>query len=239
MRVCIAVLPTRNSMTMEGALLKPKTQDLNFCQCYTNPSSGMFLNLCGDVELNPGPSTDELTQQLGVSLGTRLDAVTAEMQSMSSAISTVSVQLNLMKEQLQKRQEDISAVKKQTDRLERKIPRMEELERQRVFARRENIVFYGIPEVVHDRESEDDCASTLVSILISHDEGSKWTMEAIAQAHRLGRKQKNQIRPRPVIAKFVRSRDKRDLIANRSMRKKLGKADIRMNNDLTPNNEVH
>ena len=78
-----------------------------------------------------------------------------------------------MKKQLQKRQEDISAVKKQTDRLE------EELERQRVFARRENIVFYGIPEMVHDRESGDDCASTLVNILNSHDEGRKWTMEAI------------------------------------------------------------
>ena len=133
-----------------------------------------------------------------------------------------------MKKQLQKRQEDISAVKKQTDRLE------EELERQRVFARGENIVFYGIPEVVPDRESEDDCASTLVNSLNSHDEGRKWAMEAIAQAHRLGRKQKNQIRPRPVIAKFVKSRDKRDLIANRSVCKKLVKADIRMNDDLTP-----
>ena len=136
MLVCIAVLPTHNSVAMEGALLKPKTQDMNFCPRYTNPSSGMFLNLCGDVGLNPEPSTDELTQQLGVSLGTRLDAVTAEMQSLSSAISTVSIQLNLMKEQLQKRQEDISAVKKQTDRLGEKLVRMEEeLERQRVFAR--------------------------------------------------------------------------------------------------------
>ena len=91
MRVCIAVLPTHNSMTMEGALLKPKTQDVNFCQCYTNPSSGTFLNLCVDVELNPGPSIDDVIQQLGVSLGTRLDAVTVEMQSMSSAVSTVSI----------------------------------------------------------------------------------------------------------------------------------------------------
>ena len=89
MRVCIVVLPSRNSMTMEGALLKPKTQDVNFCQCYTNSPSGMFLNLFGDVEFNSGPSTDDLIQQLGVSLGTRLDAVTVEMQSMSSAVSTV------------------------------------------------------------------------------------------------------------------------------------------------------
>ena len=96
----------------------------------------MFLNLCGNVELNQRPPTDDMIQQLGVSLGTRLDAVTAEMHSMSSAISTVSIQLNLMKEQPQKRQEDISAVKKQTDRLGEKLVRMEEeLERQRVFAR--------------------------------------------------------------------------------------------------------
>ena len=89
MRLCIAVLPTHNSVAMEGALSKPKTQDVNFYQCYTHPLSGMFLNLCGDVELNTGPSINDLIQQLGVSLSTRLDAVTAEMQSMSSAVSTV------------------------------------------------------------------------------------------------------------------------------------------------------
>ena len=72
---------------------------------------------------------------------------------MSPVISTVSKQLNLMKEQLQKRQDDISAVKKQTERLNERLVRMEEeLERQKIFARRNNIVFYGIPEVVHDRE---------------------------------------------------------------------------------------
>ena len=96
----------------------------------------MCLNLCGDVELNTGPSINDLIQQLGDSLGPRLDAVTAEMRSMSSAIFTGSVQLNPMKEQLQKRQENISAVKKQTDRLGGKLVRMEEeLKRQRVFAR--------------------------------------------------------------------------------------------------------
>ena len=34
----------------------------------------------------------------------------------------------------------------------------EELERQKILAGRNNIVFYGIPEVVHDRESDADCA---------------------------------------------------------------------------------
>ena len=138
MRVCIAVLPTHSSATMESVPLKPNlVQELNFLHCYSNPSTGMFLPLCGDVELNPGPSTDELIQQLGVSLGVRLDAVSAEMQSMSSVISTVSKQLNLMKEQLQKRQEDISAVNKQTERLDERLVRMEEeLERQKIFARR-------------------------------------------------------------------------------------------------------
>ena len=80
MRVCIAVLRTHSSATMESVPLKPNlVQELNFLQCYPNPSTGMFLPLCGDVELNPGPSTDELIQQLGVSLGARLDAVSAEM----------------------------------------------------------------------------------------------------------------------------------------------------------------
>ena len=110
MCVCIAVLPTHSSATMDSVLLKPNlVQELNFLHCYPNPSTGMFLPLCGDVELNPGPSTDGLIQQLGVSLGARLDAVSAQMESMSSVISTVSKQLNLMKKKkkLHQRQEDI------------------------------------------------------------------------------------------------------------------------------------
>ena len=150
----------------------------------------MVFNLCGDVERDARPSTDDLLQQLGVSPGTRLDAVTAEMQSMSSAISTVPMQLNPMKDQLLKRQKGISAVKKQTDKLEEKLVRVEkEQERQRVFAWRDNVVFYRIPEVVHDREFEDDCARTLVNILNSHDTGNKWTVDHAEQAHRLGRKE--------------------------------------------------
>ena len=236
MRVCIAVLPTHSSETMESVPLKPNlVQELNFLQCYPNPSTGMFLPLCGDVELNPGPSTDELIQQLGVSLGARLDAVSAEMQSMSSVISTVSKQLNLMKEQLQKRQEDISAVKKQTERLNERLVRMEEeLERQKIFARRNNIVFYGIPEVVHDRESDADCARTLVNIFNDHDPERTWTVDDLACTHRLGKKGDDQTRPRPIIATFVRNRDKRNLIASRSMRRMLSEVDIRMNDDLTP-----
>ena len=35
------------------------------------PPSSLFLMLCGDIESNPGPSTDELIMELGRSLGTR------------------------------------------------------------------------------------------------------------------------------------------------------------------------
>ena len=70
------------------------------------------------MQLNPGPSTAELIQELGVSLEARLDAVSAEMQSMATVIPAVSKQSNLLKEQLQKRQEDHPAGKKQTERLD-------------------------------------------------------------------------------------------------------------------------
>ena len=83
-----------------------------------------------------------------------------------------------MKEQLQKRQGDISAVKKQRERLDERLVRMEEeVERQEIFARRSNTVFYGIPEVVHDRESDADCARTLVNIFNGHDPERTWTAD--------------------------------------------------------------
>ena len=87
---------------------------------------------------------------------------------------------------------------------------------------------------MHDRESRDDCARTLVNIWNSHDPGRKWTVDDIARAHRLGRRRKTRYDHVHSSLKFVRSRDKRTLIANSSKGEKHGKAEIRMDDDLTP-----
>ena len=93
----------------------------------------------------------------------------------------------------------------------------EELERQKIFDRRNNIVFCGIPEVVHDRKSDADCARTLVNIFNDHDPERTRTVDDLACTHWLEKKGDDPTRPRLIIATFVRNRDKRNLIASRSM----------------------
>ena len=63
--------------------------------------------------------------------------------------------------------------------------------------------------MVHDRVSDDDCARTQIDLFNKFDIGRAWIMDGIARTHRrLVKEDKDQIRPRLIIAKFVRSRDK-------------------------------
>ena len=68
----------------------------------------------------------------------------------------------------QKRRQDISAVTKQTtDRLEERLVRTEgELDRQQVFAGRDNVVFYRIQEVVRDRVCRRLCSKRNMGLYV-------------------------------------------------------------------------
>ncbi|WP_419615277.1 hypothetical protein, partial [Thiolapillus sp.] len=83
--------------------------------------SSLFLMLCGDIESNPGPSTDELIMELGRSLGTRLDNLSTDLQSLRTTITSMSCQISELTKQLQKKEEDIEDVKSRTKGLEGRL----------------------------------------------------------------------------------------------------------------------
>ena len=65
------------------------TGDVGITPGYVGPPpSSLFLMLCDDVETNPGPSTDELIMELGRSLGTRLDNLSTDLQSLRTVSYT-------------------------------------------------------------------------------------------------------------------------------------------------------
>ena len=81
-------------------------------------------------------------------------------------------------------------------------------------SRRNNIVFYNIPEsTINARESED-CDSIIINLLKSRGffKGD-YTLE-IDRAHRLGRKQAGVGRPRPIIVRFSFYKDKELVMKN-------------------------
>ena len=201
---------------------------LNFgvVQVHTNPFSPLLLLLCGDVELNPGPTTQEMIKELGSTLGNRLDAVSMEMRSLSSAVTDISTQM-------EQRQHDINDVKKTAHELQEQIWYLEEqIERQEIVSRKDNIIFFGVPENFRRRETEETLIDTMVNIFNQHDVQG-WTPSDLGKAHRLGKVNREATRPRPVLVKMIRNRDKRRLIASRDVRKRMQKVGIDMKDDLT------
>ena len=121
-------------------------------------------------------------------------------------------------------------MKKRSSDRERKIEELtQELDRQQIFSRRDNVVFYGIPEV---RDGAEDCVSALAELIDSHSCSDRvWSEDDFDRAHRLGRA--SSTKTRPVIAKLHKSRDKRALVANKSLKTDLAKVGVRLSDDHT------
>ena len=82
-------------LSSHKAMTVTMTVDTGTPPVYDGPPSSLFLKLCGDVESNPGPSTDELIEELGRTLGIRPDTISTDMQSLRTTITSVSVQISV------------------------------------------------------------------------------------------------------------------------------------------------
>ena len=128
-RYCI--LSSHKTMTVT------MTVDTGTPPVYDGPPSSLFLKLCGDVESNPGPSTDELIEELGRTLGIRLDTISTDMQSLRTTITSMSVQISVLTERLQKKEEDIEEMKSRTKGLDGRLKKIKEVEQQQITSRQD------------------------------------------------------------------------------------------------------
>jgi len=203
---------------------------------YRNATRIDLLILCGDIELNPGPGdnhTDDLIKEMGASLSAQMTRMSDEVRTMSGNLHTLSSRLDALNDDLHSKQEQINDVKSRTDSLEDEVTQLKkQLEYQDITSRRDNIIFYGVAEA-DGKEFEDDCVRYIVKTLNKHDSMKTWTANDFSCAHRLGKRGVDQTRPRPLLAKLIRSREKHNLISSKVMRSRLGKDGIRMNDDLT------
>ena len=76
----------------------------------------------------------------------------------------MSVQISVLTERLQKKEEDIEEMNSGTKGLDGPLKKIEEEVEQQITNRQDNIVFFGGPEK-EGRESSDDYASTMVTLL--------------------------------------------------------------------------
>ena len=82
-------------------------------------------------------------------------------------------------------------------------------------SRRNNVIFYYIPEPSSDIKEPEDCDAKIMSLLKTRGFfEADYTLE-IDRAHRLGKKRQGiQDRPRPVIVRFSFFKDKEQVIKN-------------------------
>ena len=82
------------------------------------------------------------------------------------------------------------------------------------------------------RDGAEDCVRALAELINSHSCSERvWSEDDFDRAHRLGRA--SSTKTRRVIAKLHRSRDKRALVANKSLKKDLAKVGVRLSDDHT------
>ena len=209
------------STTMFGESELLVSTDIN--DIYDNPLDLLLLMLANDVERNPGPNTDQLITELGKSINTRLDTISSDISSMRNQMREFSIHL-------EEKEKEINAVAEKTTRLESRLREMsEDNELLDIKLRQDNLIFYGIPE--GDRDV--NCLKTAIQLLNCCSNGKMWIEDDVANAHRLGRREKESQRPRPLLVKMVRSRDKRQIISSRQFRSALKEEGLSVGDDLT------
>ncbi|XP_070393949.1 uncharacterized protein [Dermacentor albipictus] len=153
-----------------------------------------LLVLCGDVEVNPGPSTGELLLQLlggQKSMQERLDAIEAKLKQVEESAAIV--------KEVGTR---IADMERTIKTLEKKLVDIEDR------SRRNNLIVFGIPE------RRDETSTSLMEDVV--DGLFKTTLgvqvSSVERIHRIGRKKADK--PRPVILKLIDHREKVNVLQN-------------------------
>ena len=142
-------------------------------------------------------------QAIAVDIGElkeRTHALEATFEKLSDNQTTLSGDIDCLKEDLEELRE----------RYEEELDKLEQ------FSRRDNLRFFGIPET--PGETFQSCAAKVVQCLQQTVPGKTWTEDDLVRVHRVGKKPSfataaaTNSKPRPMIAKFSRWRDKMDVL---------------------------
>ena len=191
---------------------------------YDNPPTSFF---CGDIEENPGPSMEETVSKLEEIISKLEEKFALEMRETARSLKTTTRQVQLLAQQLKDTEIDTQDMKKRSSDRERKIEELnKELDRQQIFPSYATMSFSTASRKCGALQKTVD---TLAGLINSHSCSDRLWSEDFDRAHRLGRV--SSTKTRPDIAKLRRSRDKRALVTNRSLKTDLAKVGVRLSDD--------
>lgn len=169
--------------------------------------------MCGDIEANPGPSTDEMLKQLlsgQTAIQKELALLTLQQQTTERSIAAINSRLSEIDatlqdlrtgcDQIKTIQATVQSVEKTLLAHERKLIDLEDR------SRRSNLVVFGIPE------SPNETDTTLRSKVISDvfEKMLSVSCVLVARIHRLGRRTSK----RPIILCFQDFSEKQAVLRN-------------------------
>lgn len=180
----------------------------------------IYLLVIGGVELNPGPSIEDVYKLIQDST----EKMEKHFKELNQKIDNVE---NSLKQQVNKNLERIDNLEAENLKLkvniQELIGKQDDLENR---SRRDNLIFFGIKESDEDNESWHDCKNKLLEVINGVMELNEVTGEHIARAHRLGHRKGK----RPIIVKFIHYGIKEKILEARS---KLKDTDIFINEDFS------
>ncbi|XP_050043438.2 uncharacterized protein [Dermacentor andersoni] len=205
------------------------------CECLGVIRS--ILLQSGDIEMNPGPSTDAVLAELK-KLSAGQTTIIADMQGLKSQCTATSAALvDLSKrladleghyQKLLPMQIEIQTIRTDTEQTAKLVhtlnARVDDAENR---SRRNNLVFYGLPDTA---ASETSAASEEIILrLCSEHLNVPLEPQDIERAHRVGRHSANH--PRPLIVRFNHYKKKEMVLSNG---RKLKGTDLSMGEDFSP-----
>lgn len=154
-----------------------------------------FLLLIGGVEPNPGPSASiddlyALMQESKDKMEKGFKEVNERMAGMEKGLT----------EKLEKQEQKISKLEEENACLRESLRQIEDkqddLENR---SRRNNLIFYGVPEQENTPETWEECGRKILNIILNDMKVTGITERDVERAHRMG----GQFGKRPIIVKFM------------------------------------
>ena len=147
-----------------------------------------------------------------------------DVKNVKEEVKNMREEVKMVKERQVESFDCIDELKRGAGVIEKKLSLMEDrIEAAEQYSRRENLLFYGIPE-----KREENVRNDILNIFKEVIPQQQWNEKDIVRAHRLG-KFTNQS-TRPIIVKFTHHIDKMRLLNERD---NLKKKRISISNDLT------
>ena len=225
-------------------------QCIHYFTMDTNPNC---LILAGDVESNPGPTVEEQIQHLQQSMQAAFDHTHAKLEQFSSTqqltlrkvdaiqntvtdmqqtMSTMQTRIKQVEDQQHTQQLDGIENAESISKLEERLAKVEaDQEKKAREERKPNIILHDVPEQPGADDSNDSVISCVVDLFNQNVLTKVWNKSDLNSAFRMGRKDKNVGKTRPILISFCKFTDKMHIIKAREHLKTI---QIGVSNDHTP-----